>query len=208
MVKDSNISAGKSRSTNGQNLDQWIFRDRETLEKKFGLEMERILELYKSDKGKEDLLKRMKEADPSLNGNVDKALQQVTGNAEQLKKKETFFKKMRMLPIRAAQAVGRTMKKHSILTAVAVTAIIVAILYFMPALAPTAGEYGTRLIQAFKVALSKIGIGTPEAATDIIGSLPVTGGSVSGEVVSEAGEILQSPGAMDALRSALEGVSQ
>lgn len=195
-------------SSDGQGIDRWIFRDRESMEKRFGLEMERILELHKTNVGKQELLQKMKDADPTLNGNADKAMKQVRGNIEQLQKKESFFKRMLTLPPRAMQAVGTTMSKHKKLSAVAVVAAIIAIAYFTPALAPTAGQYGTKLIQALKTTLTKVGIATPEAATDMIGSLPVTGGPVSDEVVREAGEILQSPGAMKELGSLLKELSQ
>ena len=45
----------------------------------------RILELRKSKEGQRELIKKMKEADPSLNGNVTQVLDQVDTNIDQLK---------------------------------------------------------------------------------------------------------------------------
>jgi len=49
---------------------------------------------------KEQLLQRMKDQSPELNGNVEKALEQVKLNNEQLVKKESFLKKVLKFPVR------------------------------------------------------------------------------------------------------------
>jgi hypothetical protein len=49
---------------------------------------------------KEQLLMHMKEQSPQLNGNVEKALEQVKLNNEQLIKKESFLKKVLKFPVR------------------------------------------------------------------------------------------------------------
>lgn len=191
-----------------EGLDQWIFRDREGIEQRFGMELEKVLELYNSDMGRKQLLEQMQTADPSLNGNIHSAMELVDSNIEQLQKKESFLKKMVKLPVRAVQAVGRTMKKHPVLTAIGGTAALIALLYSIPMLAPGVGAYGTQLIDSFKTVLGKVGVPIPEAAVDAIGAVPVTGGApLAPEVVEGAGEILQSPGAIDELTETLKNLS-
>lgn len=194
MVAERPTSADPPRSDHGQ-LDHWIFRDRESVEQKFGMEMERILELYETDKGKKELLERMKKTDPSLNGNIHHAMEQVNANIEQLKKKESFLKKMLMLPVRGVEAVGRTMKKHPVLTTVAGIAALIALLYFTTPLATTAGEYGLTLIDSFKSVLGKLGVPLPEVGVDAVAKVPVTG-TVDPILAEEAAEALHSPGMM------------
>lgn len=130
--KTSNQSAFSRRD--GRELDHWIFRDRESMEKRFGMEMERILELYNTDAGKKQLLERMKQADPALNGNVDRALDLVNKNADQLQKKESFFRRMLMLPVRTTTAVGKTMLRHPVLSALAVLATYGVLTWQLPAI--------------------------------------------------------------------------
>jgi hypothetical protein len=178
-------------------LDSWVFRDRESMEKRFGMEMERILELYNTDAGKKALLEQMKQSDPTLNGNVEGALNQVNRNIEQLQKKETFLGKMMKFPGNAVKAVGNTMKRHPVLTTAAGIAAIIALLYFTGTLAPTAGQYGSKLVQAFKSVLGKLSIGTPEVAMDATAAVPVTGGTATAEMAEVATEALQSPGMME-----------
>ena len=179
------------------------YRSRESAETKFGMELDKVRTKIQSDEGRRELIQQL-----NLNGNADTVLEGIDLNVEQLKKKESFFMKMLKLPGRAVKSAFNVMGRHPFLTSAAVIAIIIAILYFTPALAPTAGEYGTKLVQAFKGTLAKIGVGTPEAATDAISKLPITGGSVPPEVVREAEEILQSPGMMDELGRVIEGLSQ
>ena len=172
-------------------LNRFVFKDREELEQKFGMELERIIELYQSDKGRMELLEKMKE-EGVHDENVDAALQIVSQNAEQLQKKESFMKKMLMLPVRGFKAVGRTMRKHPVLTAVAGVAALIALLYFMPA-PPGVGALRDSMIEGGKKILEKIGVGLPEAATDAIGEIPVTSGPVGSEVLDAGAEIISTP---------------
>ncbi len=196
MIADT-TSSGPTGPREQQIVDRWLFRDRDSVEQRFGLEMDRILELRKSKEGQRELIQRMKKADPSLNGNVNDVLRQVDRNLDQLNKKESFLGKVVKLPLRAVQAVGRTIKKHPVLSAVAGIAAIIALLYFTPALAPTAGEYGKKLIDAFKSVLGKLNVPTPETAVDAVAQVPVTGGSVSEAVAEAATEAANSPSAME-----------
>ncbi len=197
MVAERDSSA-KTVSATDRALNGWLFRDRKELENRFGLQMERISELSKTDKGKQELLQRMKKADPSLNGDIDKALAQVDTNIRQLEKKESFLKKMLMMPVRAVKAVGRTMWRHKVLSAVAIIAGIIALLYFTPTLAPAAGEYGRRLIEAFKTQLAKLKMPTPQTAVESAGKSGITGGPVSPSVARAAAAAAESPGEMAA----------
>ncbi len=187
-----------------------VFRDQEELREYLGTnkELEEIGVMYKTQDGKQELLALLRKADPSLNGNVEGALEQIDLNREQLEKKESFLKKMLKLPGRALKALGRTMRKHPVLTAIAGLAGFIALLYFMPTIAPTAGEYGRKLIESFKGVLQKEGITTPAAGVDAIAELPVTGAPVSPEIVERAGEILQSPGSIDELTRTLQELSK
>lgn len=194
MPKDVSRKAPEMRGGDGARLEDWLFKDRESLERRFGMEMERIAELYRTDSGKKQLLEAIRKQDPSLNGNVDAALTQVSSNIDQLKKKESFLTKMLKLPVRAVQAVGRTMKRHPFLTAAAGIAAILALLYFTGPLAQTAGQYGTTLVESFKGVLSKIGLATPEVAVEATGAVPVTGEAVGEEVARQAAEAFISPG--------------
>jgi len=106
----------------GRELENWIFRDRESIEKRFGMKMEKVLELYHTDEGKKTLLEHMRKADPALNGNVHKTLDLVNKNINQLQKKESFLKKTLMLPVRATVGTGKFMLKHPTLTLLAVLA--------------------------------------------------------------------------------------
>lgn len=107
-------------------IERWLFPDRESVEKQFGMELEKVKELNKTDQGKKQLLEHMKSADPSLNGNIGAALEQVNQNIAVLEKKESFLKKMIKLPVRAVEAVGRAIKKHPIVFSLLVAAGVAA----------------------------------------------------------------------------------
>lgn len=157
----------------------------------------RIEVMMQTDDGRKQLLQRLQEADPSLNGNVEAALEQVNLNREQLQKKESFLKKMLMLPVRGLQAVGRTVKKHPILSAAAGIAVLVAILYLIPMLAPGVGVFRDNLIEGGKEILRKIGVPLPEPGVDAIADVPVTGGPVGPDVIEKGRQILESPANVD-----------
>lgn len=190
--------------TNGMIMPEgYPYKERELAEARLGMQLEEARAKIESVEGRKELIEQL-----NLNGDAEQVLDSVDLNLEQLKKKESFFMKMLKLPGRTLKATLGMMKRHPIITGIAGVAILIALLYFMPALAPTAGEYGKNLIQSFKNVLAKIGIGTPEAATDAIGNIPITGGNVPTEVIDGAREILQSPGKMQELRDALKGLSQ
>lgn len=130
-----------------------------------------------------------------VNANVHAALEQLSLNREQLQKKESFLKKMLMLPVRGVQALGRTMKKHKALTAVVGIAALIALLYFLP-MPPGVGRLRDSMIQAGKEVLRKVGVSLPEPAVDAIANVPATGGAVAPEVMRHAEEILSSPSAV------------
>lgn len=181
-------------SPSGRPVENWIFKDRESIEKRFGMEMEKILERQRTEEGKRELLERMKSVDPALNGNVEHALQHVNRNIEVLQKKEGFLTKMVKLPGRAVSAVGRGIKKHPILSASVGIAALLALLYFTGPLATTSGEYGQQLVDAFKKTMGKLHVATPEVAVDQVAKVPVTGEVVGQEAADLATRAFQSPG--------------
>ena len=130
-------------------LNRFVFKDREELEQKFGMELERIIELYQSDKGRMELLEKMKE-EGVHDGNVDAALQIVTQNAEQLQKKESFLTSVAKFPFR-----------HPWITSVAA-------LY-------TAYQFGFSLPAAIEDVLSSVPL---QKMKDIIQSIGPVGGAV------------------------------
>lgn len=211
MVRVTDSAAENTQSAGSRQMDIVpVFRDQDELREYLGTnkELEEIGVMYKTQDGKQELLALLRKADPSLNGNVEGALEQIDLNREQLEKKESFLKKMLKLPGRALKALGRTMRKHPVLTAIAGLAGFIALLYFMPTIAPTAGDYGRKLIEAFKGVLQKVGISTPAAGVDAIKDLPVTGAPIAPGVVEEAAEILQSPGTIDELTRTLQELSK
>jgi|GEM_PF-3161808 len=115
-------SAERVKSYDTKLLDAWVFRDRESLENRFGMEMDKILALYNSDTGRQKLLEHMRKIDPSLNGNADRAAGIVKKNMEQLEKKKGFFEKVMALPAKGVELVGKAGKvlwNHKILTLIA-----------------------------------------------------------------------------------------
>lgn len=194
MVVDASKDALLPRDV--REMENWVFRDREGIERRFGMKLEKVLEHFHTEAGKKELLKKMKAADPSLNGNVDSALNLVNKNIEQLQKKESFLKKMLMLPVRGVQAVGRTMKKHPVLTALAGITALIALLYFTTPLGTTIGGYGLQMIDAFKKVLGKLNIPIPKLGVDAVAKVPVAGGPVDPFMAKEAAEAMQSSGLM------------
>lgn len=113
-------------------LSEWVQRDRESIESLFGMKLEQIMQLARTDEGKQQLLERMKQIDPSLNGNADRALATVQENVEQAKKKESFFKKMLLLPGRAVLSVGKTIVRHPLLTILVILATYGLVVWQLP----------------------------------------------------------------------------
>jgi len=113
-------------------LSEWVKQDRESIESLFGMKLEQIVELARTDEGKQRLLERMKQIDPSLNGNADKALMTVRENAEQAKKKESFFKKMLLLPVRSVVSLGKGVIRHPILTILLILATYGLVVWQLP----------------------------------------------------------------------------
>jgi hypothetical protein len=192
MVSESPII--KKDAATKKNLDSWIFRDRQAIEKRFGMEMEKVLELYNSDDGRKKLLLQMKQIDPSLNGNVDNALRTVSENMEELKKKESFLAKMLKLPVRTVKAVAKTVMKYPVLSALGVAAIIAALIYFFGPTAATVGSVASKAGAIFKdTVLTKIGVPTPSIGMEAAAELPVSGGladpSIAATVAESAGEM-------------------
>jgi len=113
-------------------LGEWVQHDRESIESLFGMKLERIVELARTDEGKQELLQRMKQIDPSLNGSADRAFATVKENAEQAKKKEGFFKKMLLLPVRSVVSVGKGIIRHPILSILIVLATYGLVVWQLP----------------------------------------------------------------------------
>lgn len=190
------------------NVDKWIFRDRESLEDRFGLELERILELRKSKEGQRELLTRMKEADPTLNGEGEKVLKQVDRNVEQLKKKETFFESVAKFPQRTIKSALSAMYHHPFLTAAGGIAAILALLYFSPALATTGGQYGQKLIDAFRNVMGKLKNPLPTVGTDAVGKVGVMSGGASEAAVEAVGNAYESPSILGDITQNLRNAAQ
>jgi hypothetical protein len=107
MTRDIAPDAPQVSAAEQRMLTDWVFRDRESMEQRFGMEMSKIIALYNSDEGKKQLLEQMKLMDPSLNGDVDHAADLVQENIEQLEHKKSFFEKVMHLPIDAAHGIGK-----------------------------------------------------------------------------------------------------
>lgn len=187
-----------------------VFHDEREVQEYLGTKkrLDELAVMSSTKEGEKEFLSMLKTANPSLNGNIDAARKQADLNIEQLEKKKNFLEKVLSVPGRALKSLGRTMKKHPVLTTIAGLAGLIALLYFTPALAPTTGEYWGQLVEAFKEVLKKIGIATPAPGVDSIAKLPVTGAPVSPEVVERAGEILQSPSSIDELTRTLQELSK
>jgi len=90
-----------------------VFRDSDRAREYLGIEEQLAMNdvLQRTGNEKVELLDRIKTRSPEVNGNVEKALEQIKLNVEQLQKKESFLKKTLMFPIRhpfitAAAAIG------------------------------------------------------------------------------------------------------
>ncbi|MSR68120.1 hypothetical protein EXS65_04865 [Candidatus Peribacteria bacterium] len=205
------------------NLDRWIFRDREAIEQRFGMELEKVLEMYHSDSGRKELLLKMKQIDPSLNGNINQALETVTDNMKELKTKESFLMKMVKLPIRTVKAVANAVMKHPVLSALGALAVIAALVYFFGPAAVGTGEVGTAAAGAFKdTVLGKVVVPTPGMGVGAAADLPVTGGlsdvaaggmaESAGSLAGESGRFIEgariSEAAVDSIRSAADAIAK
>lgn len=218
MIKEAQSKSGPILPT----LDRWIFRDRESIEQRFGMELEKVLELYHSDSGKKQLLVKMKQLDPSLNGNINQALVTVSENMNQLKAKESFLMKMVKLPVRTVKAAANAVRKHPVLSAIGALAIIGVLIYFFGPAAVGTGEVAQRAVQAFKdTVLKKVAVSTPSMGVEAAANLPVTGGLAdaaaasaesAGTLAGENGIFLQGAripeAVVDSIRSAAEAVAK
>lgn len=177
-------------------LDTWVAPTRESLERRFeGMELERVKELLRSDEGKKQLLTLMKESDPSLAGNVDTMLSVVDRNVEQLEKKESFLKKVLMMPVHAAKSVGMTIAKHPVLSAIGTAGIVALLIYFFGPAAGTVGALGQRATELFEgTVLSNVPVPTPGAGFGAAADVSAVGGLAGPEAMAEAAESLESAG--------------
>ena len=60
--------------------------------------------------GKEELLKKIKEANPEINGEADKSFGAIQLNAEQLERRKTFLQNAEALVGKALSSIGNTIK--------------------------------------------------------------------------------------------------
>lgn len=139
-------------------LVPFIFRNRDEIRNRFGMELERVLELYQSTEGRRQLLATLLDASPQLrNADGDAALEQLRRNGDQLHKKETFLKKMLLLPVRTVAAVGRTIRRHPLLLAtVGIAAVLMIIGQYMPGGFAAVRGLGGRCIAAVKAFLAQL----------------------------------------------------
>ncbi|MDD5055145.1 MAG: hypothetical protein PHZ00_02655 [Candidatus Peribacteraceae bacterium] len=127
MSQDSNASVERFPDQEQKLLDRFVFADREKLEAAVGMELERIATLARSDKGRQELLQRIKERandmDPALSQeDIDAAARLLGINAEQLEKKSTFFKDMLALPgkgLEALKTTGKFLANNKVLALIA-----------------------------------------------------------------------------------------
>jgi len=93
--------------------------------------LDEIEQELNTQEGKQRIARAIKDADSSVNGNIDGILDQIDLNREQLQKKESFFKRMLKLPGKALNSVWRTIKKHPYLTATLLIALATGGAYYL-----------------------------------------------------------------------------
>jgi|GEM_PF-1500880 hypothetical protein len=162
-------------------------RNRNEFSENLGTEMtlEQIAEKLKTQEGKMEVLQMIKDVNPELNGNVEKAGDIVKLNTEQLLMKESFIKKMLKLPGRAMDKTWETVKKHPVLTAVLLVAIAAAGAYYMGYL-PQLGTWGLKLKSLFTGAAgSAAAEGAGEVAAEGAAEAVAEGAGAAAEAASE-----------------------
>ncbi len=179
-------------------VDRWVSSDREGLEQNFnGMALEKVKQLLQTDKGKKELLQMMKQADPSLGGDVDKLITLVDGNVEQLEKKESFLKKVAMMPVRTLKAVGRTIVDHPWLSAFGAVAIIALLIYFFGPAAGTVGALREKATELFgEYVLKKVPVPTPTAGFGAAAEVPVGSGLLGPDAIERAAASAESAGTL------------
>ena len=182
-----------------------VARTPEQLEERYGKSLAELQVELGSKEGQEKLMKMFQKEHPELNGEAKELLKYLSLNIEQLKKKETLLQKVASLPKRALESIWNTIKKHPILTGVAILALL---LYFLP-MPPGLGALGDKFITAVKGLLTKMGIEVPQVATDALAEVPATGGPLSPELADKLNELLQSPSGIDEInRNLMEAMQK
>lgn len=177
-----------------RSTDQWVAPDRETFSENFeGLELERVKQLLATDEGKKHLLEVM-DADPALK---EKMLSLVDRNIEQLEKKESFLMKVVKMPLHVTKAVGKTILKHPVLSAIGAAGIVALLIYFFGPAAGTVGMLGQRAIESFgEHVLGNVPVLTPEAGFEAAAELPAIGGLAGPEALEQAAQASESAGSL------------
>lgn len=194
--------------------DAVVAPDKETFERRFGMTLDEVRVLLQTKDGERQLLKRIQDAlattpnAAAAQAEVDKILPLVGRNVEQLRKKESFLSKVVSMPLRAIKAVGKTIVKHPILSAIGVAGVIALLIYLFGPAAGTVGMFGHQVTKAFEEnVLRKVPVPTPEAGFSAVADVPAASGLAGPEAFRAAAESVQSPAAtmymnMDAAKAA------
>lgn len=152
------------------------------------------IELHTKE-GEAELLDTMRQKHPEINGRLDEA----HGYVRDLYRQHVARNEMRDAvrgEVSEAQMEKQKsfFRRHPLLTTAAGIAALIALLYFTPTLAATAGKYGASLIESFKTVLANIGVATPGISVEAAAAVPVTGDVVSAEIGELAQQAFISPG--------------
>ncbi len=155
------ITETPTRSMPDQPVEFPVFRTRkemnEFLEGIGYREIDRLATVGRSVEDREILLKKLKEADPSLNGNADALIDHLNLNHQEIERKESWLKKLLKLPGKVLSYIWSTIKAHPFLT----TAAVVGLLYYT--------GLGTSLVAQLQGGVSRLPDGAlKKAATGIL----------------------------------------
>jgi hypothetical protein len=126
-----------------------VFRNREELSdyaRKLGFKkIEEFESALDSVKQRERLVEALRKRDPKLNGQVDALIDHLKLNRQEIQRKERWYEKVLKFPGRVLKGAWETVKRHPVLTAVA----IVALLYYTGLGAVLAEKIKAWLMQFF-----------------------------------------------------------
>ncbi len=153
-------------------------------------ELERVRALIQTRAGQSRLLQRVQSDHPGMP--QSEILRHIERNVEQLRKKESFLMKVLKMPVQGLKSIGSAIARRPVASALVAVAGLLALLYFLPA-PPGVGRLRDDMIEGTRRILTRVGVSLPQANTDAIAAVPVTGGPVVPDVIQRGGEILQSP---------------
>jgi len=142
-----------------------------------------------------ELLDRMREKHPELNGKLEEARDYISNLYRQhLVRNEVQASVAEEVSEPQMEKQKSFFRRHPFLTTAAGIAALLALLYFTGPAATTAGDFGAGLIESFKGVLGKIGVGIPEVAVESTAAVAVTGEAIAPEVAEAAANAFVSPG--------------